>query len=216
LARVIRLTLVPLAAMLGLSARGLPMIDRPSNAPFPGRPTFGGLPVGAVSAYAGPLAPEQGPGVVPIEAWGWMLCDGRTLPAAQYPELFAVLGTLYGGSDGAFCIPDYRGTFLRGTDHGSGNDPDARIRTTASGGTADGVGSTQRSAMQDHGHNYKAVVSQLGGEPGAAPGGPTQQNVETTGSPVAAPRSGQPVGTSQHETRPANVAVNYIIKFTSS
>ncbi len=192
------------------------MTDRSFPPPMPGRPNLGGLPVGAVSAYAGPLAPEQGLGIVPIEASGWMLCDGRTLPAALYPELYVVLGTLYGGSDGTFRIPDYRGTFLRGADHGSGNDPDARIRTTASGGTADGVGSTQRSAMQDHGHNYKAVVSRLGGELGAAPNGPTQQNAETTGSPVAAPRSGQPVGTSQHETRPANVAVNYIIKFTSS
>ena len=192
------------------------MIDRPSNMPFPGRPNLGGVPVGAVSAYAGPLAPEQGAAVVPIEAWGWMLCDGRTLSAADYPELFAVLGTLYGGSDGTFCIPDYRGTFLRGTDHGSGNDPDAPVRMAARGGTTLGVGSSQASALQDHGHRYEAVVGQSGGEPGAAPGGPTQQNPETSGGPVSGPNAQRPVRTSQHETRPANIAVNYIIKYTSS
>jgi microcystin-dependent protein len=44
---------------------------------------------------------------VQIEAWGWMLCDGRLLEVEQYPELFAALGYLYGGSDNSFKIPDY-------------------------------------------------------------------------------------------------------------
>lgn len=191
--------------------------------PFPPstpiRPHGGSLPVGAVSAYAGAVDSGQsatgGPGTVPIEGTGWMLCDGRALQAAHYPELFAALGYLYGGEGDMFNIPDYRGTFLRGVDHGSGNDRDAPARTAASGGTHDGVGSTQGSALQDHGHNYEAAAQPTGGEPGAAPGGPALQAVQTTGSPVSAPGSQGPVGTSPHETRPANIAVNYIIKFTT-
>ena len=191
------------------------MTDRSFPPPSSGRPTHAGLPVGAVSAYAGPLAPEQGQGAVQIEASGWMLCDGRSLAAAQYPELYAVLGTLYGGSDGAFNIPDYRGSFLRGADQGSGNDPDAVARTPPGGGTSSGVGSRQHSALQDHAHSYEAVVSQSGGESGAAPGGQMLQSPETSSGPVPAPGSEQPIGTSQRETRPANIAVNYIIRFTS-
>ncbi|MFW8642884.1 phage tail protein [Rhizobium beringeri] len=42
-----------------------------------------------------------------------MPCDGRYLRAAAYPELYAVLGGLYGErsstADLEFRIPDYRG-----------------------------------------------------------------------------------------------------------
>lgn len=72
------------------------------------RPGFGDTPVGAVVAFAGDSAGAH------IEASGWMPCDGRTLAAASYPELFVVLGYLHGGSDEQFCLPDYRGSRLCG------------------------------------------------------------------------------------------------------
>lgn len=69
-----------------------------------------GMPVGAVTAFAG-----QGvDGAAVLEASGWMLCDGRSLACSQYPELFAVLGYVYGGADDCFNIPDYRGCLLGG------------------------------------------------------------------------------------------------------
>lgn len=39
----------------------------------------------------------------------WMLCNGQTLKIAQYPALFALIGTYYGG-DGrtTFCLPNLR------------------------------------------------------------------------------------------------------------
>ena len=67
---------------------------------FPG-PARNDTPVGAVIAYAGGMD-------VTVEALGWMLCDGRTLEPALYPELFAVLGYRYGGSAEHFQLPDYR------------------------------------------------------------------------------------------------------------
>jgi microcystin-dependent protein len=41
---------------------------------------------------------------------GWMLCDGRALPIAQYQALFALLGDQF-GSDmrTTFQLPDLRG-----------------------------------------------------------------------------------------------------------
>lgn len=40
----------------------------------------------------------------------WVICDGRSLLKADYPELFGVIGTSFGSDDGlSFCIPDIRG-----------------------------------------------------------------------------------------------------------
>ena len=70
--------------------------------PFFPSPARNDTPVGAVIAYAGGTD-------VTVEALGWMLCDGRTLEPELYPELFAVLGYRYGGSEARFQLPDYRG-----------------------------------------------------------------------------------------------------------
>ena len=38
---------------------------------------------------------------------GWARCDGRVLPVAQHPALFAVLGAAYGGNGrSTFALPD--------------------------------------------------------------------------------------------------------------
>ncbi len=110
-----------------------------------------------------------------LETQGWMLCDGRKLKVSAYPELCAALGYLYGGASDDFCIPDYRGLFLRGNDAGSGMDPDAASRIGPTGsGTDNGVGSYQCDALQTHTHTYKAVVlatvSQSGNAAGQASG----------------------------------------------
>lgn len=55
--------------------------------------------LGVVVPYAGTLVPA-----------GWTPADGRLLSTAEHPDLFAVLGTTYGG-DGVttFALPDLRG-----------------------------------------------------------------------------------------------------------
>lgn len=44
-------------------------------------------------------------------------CNGALVGRAAYPELFAVLGTVYGEGDGSttFAVPDFRDKFLRGS-----------------------------------------------------------------------------------------------------
>ncbi len=44
------------------------------------------------------------------EIYGWLPCDGRTLQTKDYPALYSLLGSRYGG-DGktTFCLPDLRG-----------------------------------------------------------------------------------------------------------
>lgn len=56
-------------------------------------------PIGFIGMYGGTTDPTGGV---------WLVCDGRSLEAATYPSLFAVLGTSFGGSGGNFNIPDMR------------------------------------------------------------------------------------------------------------
>jgi microcystin-dependent protein len=41
---------------------------------------------------------------------GWAACDGQLLLTDEYPELFSILGTCYGGdAETTFALPDLRG-----------------------------------------------------------------------------------------------------------
>ncbi len=64
---------------------------------------------------------------------GWLECDGSAISRASYAALFGQIGTAYGPGDGVntFGVPDLRGEFLRGWDHGRGID------------TARGIGTAQ-------------------------------------------------------------------------
>lgn len=71
-------------------------------------------PAGIVQAFAGAAAPA-----------GWLECAGQSLARATYPALFAAIGTRFGSVDADhFTLPDGRGEFLRGWDHGRGVDVD--------------------------------------------------------------------------------------------
>ena len=188
---------------------------------------FPGVPAGAVVAFAGALGsplpnsaspPDSATGDTsyvtdPIEAWGWMLCDGRALDSAEYPELFQVLGYRYGGSGASFNIPDYRGYFLRGTDSGRELDPDRSQRQNAAGETSEQVGSTQQDALQCHRHSYTEPKGQTTAEPGSGSAVASAVPEQCTGYPDEAVCN-TAVKTSKDETRPVNIYVNYLIKFT--
>ncbi|MBC3908025.1 tail fiber protein [Undibacterium sp. NL8W] len=94
------------------------MMQHGMNSPFGMRSGFGDVPVGAVVAFAGGHSPANSNDNLPnpLEAWGWMVCDGRSLLAVHYPELYAVLGYRYGGQGEQFCIPDYRNASLPGAE----------------------------------------------------------------------------------------------------
>lgn len=61
---------------------------------------------------------------------GWLLCDDTLYDKDVYSDLYEVLKNggsecIYGETASTFHIPDLRGCFLRGTDHGAGRDPGA-------------------------------------------------------------------------------------------
>ena len=81
-----------------------------------------GVPVGTVIAWSGVKAPV-----------GYLECAGQILSQNTYPDLFAILGHLYDGTaqldSYQFKLPDYRGEFLRGWDHGRGIDQNRDMGT---------------------------------------------------------------------------------------
>ena len=41
---------------------------------------------------------------------GWLICDGRSIPISEYPDLFQVIGTTFGSEDeGYFNLPNFGG-----------------------------------------------------------------------------------------------------------
>jgi len=66
--------------------------------PAQGPPQVQGPMIGEIKIFTGGNAP-----------YGWAFCHGQLLPAADYPVLFQVIGTTFGG-DGRknFALPDLR------------------------------------------------------------------------------------------------------------
>jgi microcystin-dependent protein len=155
------------------------------------------LPPATVHAFAGTTAPE-----------GWAMCDGSEVSKTQYAALYAVIGDIYGTpvDSNNFVLPDLRGEFLRGLDD-MGTAAGARGKDVD--GTARTVGQTQADAFKSHNHNAGSRVSNAHTiEYGSATG------ATGTGSNFASGLSKLPntSSTGGTETRPANMAINYIIK----
>ncbi|NYE59929.1 microcystin-dependent protein [Duganella sp. 1224] len=193
------------------------------------------VPVGTIVPYAAPInnpTDPQGASYpdyqsqaynLRLERQGWLVCDGRRVAVARYPELFRVLGYIHGqDGPGWFLLPDYRGRVLRGVNLGAQGpdqlprDPQADRRGAAGSGGWQGnqVGSVQDDALQAHQHTYRqAVSSATGGQ------GPAVYSLSTT-TPTentVVPPDYTPAITIREapETRVKNAYVNYLIRYTS-
>ncbi|MEN5255685.1 phage tail protein [Pseudomonas protegens] len=142
------------------------------------------LPVGAMVPF-----PK---GTVPA---GFLEVDGSVQSAATYPDLAAYLGTTFNtGGEGAgnFRLPESRGEFLRGWDHGRGVDA----------GRA--VGSWQADEFKSHTHSVKDSSS-AGNVFDSWVYGDTGNGVTDDENLKTNPTGGI-------ETRPRNLAVMWCIK----
>ena len=152
-------------------------------------------PVGAVLAFAGATAPA-----------GYLLCNGAEISRTTYANLFAVIGTTYGSGNGSttFTLPDFRGYFLRGLDPTKTVDSNNASGSTTAGASARTLGSLQADNIISHNHTqWVTRWSQL------APYG-SNARVVAEGPYFTQDASTQNTGGA--ETRPKNIAVNYIIK----
>jgi len=161
--------------------------------------TAGALPpTGSITMFAGETVPT-----------GWLECNGASVSATTYPALATALVSvensvnyIYGGTvaGGNFNLPDLRGKFARGWDHGAGNDPDAAARTDRGDGvTGNYVGTMQADGFKSHTHAYNVPSAT---EPQS--GNTTQCYVGT--APTASGATGG------NETRPVNINLMFIIK----
>lgn len=144
--------------------------------------------------------PDETPPPEGIEA------NGAAYSRTTYAALFAKYETKFGPGDGSttFNVPDLRGEFLRGWDHGRGKDPDAASRTDRGDGTTgDHAGTKQADAIRPHTHSISNASSYL-----TASGAPSVPGLWYGVSAANTGNSG-----TGNETRPTNVAGMWVIKF---
>ncbi|WP_411389953.1 phage tail protein [Pseudomonas sp. MPB23] len=138
------------------------------------------LPVGSMVAFPVDKIPP-----------GFLEVDGSVKSAAAYPDLAKFLGTAFNKGDegvGNFRLPESRGEFLRGWDHGRGVDAGRMI------------GGWQEDLFKSHTHRM-----QYGSYAGGSLGAPGYQTVGVL-SAIGVEATGG------NETRPRNLAVMWCIK----
>lgn len=93
---------------------------------------------------------------------GWLLCDGSAVSRTDYADLFAAIGTTFGGGNGSttFNIPDLRGRVVVGKDD-MGGTAAGRITLAATGLDALvlGAGGGDQMAMA---HSHTATTGSAG------------------------------------------------------
>ena len=163
-----------------------------------GTPLVGvGCPVGTIVMWGTATIPD-----------GWLLCNGQVPNATLYPELKALYPT---------GIPDLRGAFVRGAGlNGNGRWGDAGRQvvtgqedSTKRPGTAL-TGTTSSDGTHHHAGSFKIDTNEWQrGNPGGGYVGYRDGNVDDAGAHTHTVTIN---GGGDAETRPVNVALNYIIK----
>jgi microcystin-dependent protein len=117
---------------------------------------------------------------------GWLLCDGTDIPKGkEYDDLRNLVGQK---------TPNLQGYFLRGLDPTGTTDKDKGRK----------ILSIQQDSVGPHTHTYAMAFHMAAGKSGGDP-------PDVFADRSSANTSG-PDGSPHDETRPINVAVNYIIK----
>ena len=145
---------------------------------------------------------------------GWLSCDGQSLAIASYPDLFLVIGTLYGG-DGVsvFNLPDLRGRTPLGPGQGAG------LTNRALGESGGSETETLALAqMPSHAHGFRASslngttdrpgASVFARDPAAMPEFGTVADANLGSGAVANAGGGQP-----HNNMQPFLAVSYLIAY---
>jgi microcystin-dependent protein len=171
------------------------------------------VPTGAVMPFAMNAAPS-----------GWLAANGgEYLKTGTYAALFAAIGTTYGETNGSggtgsshFRVPDLRGYFVRG----SGTNSDGTAAGTFGAKQADATkrpstaltGTTNTTGAHTHTVTTNTGTSQPN-EGGDAGGGYQGHVTSTTSSAGNHSHTVTINGGGDTETRPANIALLYCIKF---
>ena len=175
-----------------------------------------GVPSGSVFCMAVATVPS-----------GYLECNGNAVSRTTYAALFAIIGTTYGTGNGSstFNLPDLRGEFVRGFDHGRGVDSNRSIndpQDSQFGRHNHNVSASSTSSVSDPGHQHSMSVGffnslSSGGALAFRDAGTSNRiNNASTGISVSTStsisQSNRGGAENSSETRPRNVAMMYIIK----
>lgn len=163
------------------------------------------LPAGSIVCYAGLQIPAD-----------FHVCDGTAFAIADFEALYAALGSTYNTPDTNaavyFNIPDLRGMFVRGFDYDRGLDSNRPLGSAQAWATAAPVQTPfeiEPSGAHKHAMNFALAVQSGNTTPcfaTVAYNGFTSQSTNTAGEHVHSISGGDA------ETRPVNMALNYLIK----
>src|SRR5688572_23806134 len=155
------------------------------------------VPVGTICAWAGSLPVRTTGDGKPNPWWDyWAVCDGSTVKRKTHPELWAVLGTVYGPlkagvtqDEDEVALPDFVGAFLRGI-----------------GGAALALGQRQDHALAAHTHKGVLAPRPLCLKPDFVNSGNFHENPldQHTIAQLGDTRDHESEATGQEETRPLN------------
>jgi microcystin-dependent protein len=155
-----------------------------------------GIPAGTVVFGAYQTAPD-----------GWLICDGSTVASATYPNLYAAIGTTFGGDATNFQIPNLKGQFIRGW---SGPGPSVVDPSRVFGSLQQDTFEQHTHDVTDpgHTHTFNSYVAgyEVAGGSGIVSSKGTTDSAKTNITIGDSPNGGT-------ETRPTNVALLPIIKY---
>lgn len=143
---------------------------------------FNPFPVGLIIPFGGDSIPD-----------GYLFCDGGTYDTGDYPELFDVVGYVYGGSGSDFNVPDLRSRVAVGQ---SGSFPFA-----SSGGETEHTLTVGE--MPTHSHTIPLTATTLALEPGEV--------TVTTPIPILTQNTGDTGGDGSHNNMQPFLSVTYVI-----
>lgn len=149
-----------------------------------------GVPTGAIFYFPTNSPPD-----------GYLEANGGAISRATYSNLFSVIGTQYGGGNGAttFNLPNLRGVFVRGVDNGRGLDPGRTL------------GSYQEDIFGSHRH-AATIANSLWGASGGY-GNYKADHYEINNKNTCPNPSYPTQYAGGSETRPKNIALLPCIKF---
>ncbi|MGV2141359.1 phage tail protein [Agrobacterium sp. 16-2014-1-2a] len=154
-------------------------------------------PTGSVTIWSANSAPT-----------GFLICNGAAISRTTYAALFAIVGTTYGAGNGTttFNIPDLRGLFVRGFDAGRGLDPGHSF-----GQYQDSDNKSHNHGVNDPGHVHGGVQNGTAST-GRSTAVDQPPAVFSYGNTWAAATGIWLSASGGAESRPRNLAMNYIIK----
>lgn len=162
--------------------------------------------VGTVVPFAGDITDAAT--TDSLKAQGWLGCMGQSLDTREYVDLFAAIGYIYGGAGNMFQLPDLRGLFVTGA-----TDDQTVGRVVRRSLTAAPKAAFSTSVDGNHNHTLNYVPGSHYTSDYCAGHHVTAwtdgcHDIDRTGMHGHSINSG-----GDHETRPINLAFDYIVRF---